>query len=139
MTSPHLLTYRGETNTITGWGKKVGIRPAVIYMRLGQGWTIARALTTPVRPRGPNVKAAPPIMSGIKAFERDHLAMKRQLNRTLRLFIRQTERQMAELGRDLGRTLAAQIDLHALMGRGVVSFVPEKTNDRASPVTRDFS
>jgi hypothetical protein len=75
----------------------------------------------------------------LKAFQRNHLAMKRHLNRTLRLFIRQTERQMAEVGRNLAKTLAAQIDVDDFVSRGVGVVRAETTNDRTTPVARDLS
>lgn len=50
----HLLRYRGDVLTMTQWGKKLGIDPKVIRLRLRYGWSIERALTLPVRPKRPN-------------------------------------------------------------------------------------
>lgn len=45
-----ILTYGGESNTLSEWGAIVGIKPVVIGMRLYRlGWSIEKALTTKVK------------------------------------------------------------------------------------------
>lgn len=43
----HLLTYRGETHSISEWAKKVGISVTALKQRIYAHWTIEKALTTP--------------------------------------------------------------------------------------------
>lgn len=43
------LTYNGETHTTAEWGKILNISVMALNHRIERGWTIERALTTPVR------------------------------------------------------------------------------------------
>lgn len=45
----HFLTYGGETLTIDQWAKRKGMRFHTLQTRIGNGWTVERALNTPVR------------------------------------------------------------------------------------------
>jgi hypothetical protein len=52
--SSHLLTYNGETHTIAAWAEtgplqRLRIPASLLYLRIYQGWSIERALTTPPR------------------------------------------------------------------------------------------
>lgn len=47
-----VLTHNGETKTASEWARDIGMRPNTLFMRLRLGWDHARALTTPVKPRG---------------------------------------------------------------------------------------
>lgn len=47
-----LITYRGETKTLTAWARTLGISPMLVSTRIYQGWDVVRALETPRRPRG---------------------------------------------------------------------------------------
>ena len=50
-TSNHLLTYNGRTMTIAEWSEETNISSRTIEQRLNRhGWSVDRALTTPVRP-----------------------------------------------------------------------------------------
>ena len=45
-----LLTYNNETLTISQWSEKLGFKRSVIGQRInGMGWSVEKALTTPVR------------------------------------------------------------------------------------------
>jgi hypothetical protein len=44
------LTHRGITQSLRDWAKDKGCHPATIRGRLKLGWTVARALDTPLRP-----------------------------------------------------------------------------------------
>jgi hypothetical protein len=44
------LTYAGETLTLVDWSERTNITKATIWERLRRGWSVERALTTPVRP-----------------------------------------------------------------------------------------
>lgn len=48
------ITFRGETLTITEWARRIGASDNVISLRLKYGWSIEKALTTPVSPRKKN-------------------------------------------------------------------------------------
>ena len=47
--SNHVLTYEGISLTIQEWAEKLNITPSTLRSRIDKGWTIDRALTTPVR------------------------------------------------------------------------------------------
>ncbi len=42
------LTFRGETLIVSEWAERIGIQRNTIHRRLGLGWTVEEALTTPV-------------------------------------------------------------------------------------------
>jgi hypothetical protein len=44
------LSFRGETRTAAQWDRYCGFRPATIWKRLNAGWTLERAITTPLLP-----------------------------------------------------------------------------------------
>jgi hypothetical protein len=48
-TTNHLETYQGETRTVAEWAERHGMNTRQLGQRLRQGWTIDRALTTPIR------------------------------------------------------------------------------------------
>ncbi|KKN98994.1 hypothetical protein LCGC14_0142390 [marine sediment metagenome] len=45
----HLITCFGKTQCITAWAEEIGIHVNTIYWRLNHGWSIEKALMTPVR------------------------------------------------------------------------------------------
>ncbi len=47
--SNRVIVYLGESKTMTEWAEKFGMRDNVLLKRLKSGWSIAKALTTPVR------------------------------------------------------------------------------------------
>lgn len=49
-----LLTHRGLTLPLTAWAARVGLSPFTIRWRLRAGWSVAKALDTPLLPRGGN-------------------------------------------------------------------------------------
>jgi len=46
--SNHLLEYEGRTQTIAEWSREVGIKQHTIVRRLNLGWSVEKALKTPV-------------------------------------------------------------------------------------------
>ena len=50
-TRSHHLTYNGITQTIAQWADELGISYTSLNNRIHRGWSIERALTTPVVPR----------------------------------------------------------------------------------------
>jgi hypothetical protein len=47
-----MLTYNGETMTVTDWTRRIGCSPAAIFGRLDRGWTVEQALGTPMLRHG---------------------------------------------------------------------------------------
>ena len=47
----HVLTFNGKTMTVAEWSDFLNVRPSAIYSRLYSGWSVERALSTPVRER----------------------------------------------------------------------------------------
>lgn len=43
------ITYRGEKLCVSHWAKKLGMRHDTLTLRLNAGWSVEKALTTPVR------------------------------------------------------------------------------------------
>ena len=43
----HVIEYNGESHTLTGWSRMIGITSANLRQRLQHGWSIEKALTTP--------------------------------------------------------------------------------------------
>ena len=43
------LTYRGETKTMTQWAETIGVSPATFKRRIYKGWSVSKAIETPVR------------------------------------------------------------------------------------------
>ena len=44
MSSNRLLTYKGETKTVSQWAKEYNIIPQTLYSRLNRGWSIAKSI-----------------------------------------------------------------------------------------------
>ena len=53
-TRSRLLTYRGETLTITEWSRKTGIPYEVVRARVRYGWNVDRIFSQPVEKRNKN-------------------------------------------------------------------------------------
>lgn len=47
--SSRLLTYNGLTQTVAFWAQLCGLRIGTLHSRLKSGWSVERALTTPIR------------------------------------------------------------------------------------------
>jgi hypothetical protein len=44
-----LITFRGETKCLAEWAADFGLRTPTLWNRLDDGWSMEKALTTPVR------------------------------------------------------------------------------------------
>jgi hypothetical protein len=42
-----MLTYKGETKCVSDWAEELGIGRSAMHMRLRNGWSVERTLTTP--------------------------------------------------------------------------------------------
>lgn len=49
--SGKLITYNGEALRASVWAKRIGISTQTIHMRLSNGWSVERTVTTPARSR----------------------------------------------------------------------------------------
>jgi hypothetical protein len=47
--SNRLLTFNGQTKSLVEWAEELGMQPDTLGRRLKDGWSVERALTTPVR------------------------------------------------------------------------------------------
>ena len=48
------LTFQGRSQCVTAWAEELGMKPTTLYMRIiKRGWSVERALTTPVRKAKP--------------------------------------------------------------------------------------
>lgn len=45
----HYITYNSETLTISQWARKIGLKPSTLNARIKSGWSIEKALTTPLQ------------------------------------------------------------------------------------------
>jgi len=54
-----LLPYQGRTQCLAAWGEEIGIEGDRIRQRIQQGWSIERAVTTPLRHQNRPKKVAP--------------------------------------------------------------------------------
>jgi hypothetical protein len=53
------IEWRGESLTVPEWSRRTGLQATAIYQRINKlGWTVERALTTPVRKRRAPAKRA---------------------------------------------------------------------------------
>lgn len=43
------LTHNGETLTVAEWTQRLGFKRATLYYRISAGWSVSRALTTPLQ------------------------------------------------------------------------------------------
>lgn len=48
-TTNRLLTFQGRTQNLSAWAEEIGIKPGTLRQRLEYGWSIEKALTTPLR------------------------------------------------------------------------------------------
>lgn len=46
-----MLTYEGKTQCLKDWAEEKGLTRQCLESRLGSGWSVERALSTPLRPR----------------------------------------------------------------------------------------
>jgi hypothetical protein len=45
----HVLEYNGAKRTIVEWAEMIGIQDKTLYKRMYDGWSVEKALTTPIR------------------------------------------------------------------------------------------
>ncbi len=56
-TTTRWIVFNGKRQSMTDWGRELGFeRPSVISQRLASGWSLKRAMTTPVRKMPPAVR-----------------------------------------------------------------------------------
>ena len=92
------LTHNGETLTISEWGRRLGIHRETLRRRLTvYGWSVHRALSTPVGKYGHCSRApAPMLQTAIRRAVRNHRQYKQAFLDALHNYIRScAERQVA--------------------------------------------
>ena len=47
--SSHILFYNGEYKTVSEWARCLGVNPQTLFIRLKRGWSVEKALATPVK------------------------------------------------------------------------------------------
>lgn len=45
----HIITFQGETKTVSQWAEQLGVNSSVIYTRIRRGWEVEKVLTAPVQ------------------------------------------------------------------------------------------
>jgi hypothetical protein len=45
--SSRVLTFNGQSLTVTEWAEQLGVKSSLIFVRLDRGWSVERALSTP--------------------------------------------------------------------------------------------
>lgn len=50
-TTNRLITFQNRTQNLSSWAEEVGIKPGTLRQRLENGWSVEKALTTPLRVR----------------------------------------------------------------------------------------
>jgi hypothetical protein len=50
-----LITFKGRKQSISAWARECGMNHQALRWRLQNGWSIEKALTTPVDPRSPHI------------------------------------------------------------------------------------
>ncbi|WP_314945901.1 hypothetical protein [Bradyrhizobium cosmicum] len=142
-----LIEFNGEARPLFDWAQRTGISSDTLAKRLNSGWSMEEALTTPVGKQGrkPKPTLAPSIAHALPAlrdYQRDMHAAHRQMTRSVRLFVRQMEEQMAELRHSLDQHMAAQREeahrnAAASHTRGVGQKAQEIVRDRCSRVAQE--
>lgn len=98
MPKVRLIKYKGTTDTMMGWAKSIGISNVTLRMRLDNGWSVQRALETPVQPRKKQKPRRPKLILPLRTYQHEQ----QQLARKLRMFVRSTQRALERQGRELG-------------------------------------
>jgi len=52
--SNRMLTFKGKTHALSEWCERFSLPRDTVKKRLDAGWSVIKALTTPVRPKAPN-------------------------------------------------------------------------------------
>lgn len=48
----HLLAYKGKSQTIVQWAEEIGISRVTLLTRIRRGWSVERAIETPIKSKG---------------------------------------------------------------------------------------
>jgi len=60
-----LILFKRRIQTISQWGREIGISPKVLWARHAKGWTVERMLTTPKMQQHLNQKKGTPQKGGL--------------------------------------------------------------------------
>jgi len=140
---PNLVTYQGETKSISDWSESTGLSRQTIYTRLAQGWPLDRVFG---RQRcaagGLYAQRVTPIEARLahdtlNLLYQDMKAHQRALRRTIRACLSSIEEQAASQRLTLERMLEERTRLPANVGRGVVINFDHLLSDRLSSTAQD--
>lgn len=129
------ITFQGATKSAVDWSRLIGLSAGVIIKRLDAGWSVERTLTAPLSTRGRKrkTKQGPQMpLPALADYQRDMHAAHRRLSQSVRSFVREIERQMAELRHGLDKRLNEQ-------DRGAVANFNETPSDRLLSSTQDIA
>lgn len=135
---PKAQTYTayGVTKSIPEWAKQTGLTHQAIRHRIRAGWSMEDALTAQRQtPSSTNQHL-------IGAATYAQMQFQKQMRKTFRRLVQQTELQMKDLNQRLLRALVSHIDPQALAAAlhepGVAQNFAKKPSDRSSPTTPDL-
>lgn len=145
------IEFNGVSRPVADWARLTGISSDTITKRLNAGWSVEAALSKPVGKQGRKAFSLPTptrsrslaqALPALVEWQRDMHAAHRQMTRSVRLFVRQMEAQMAELRHGLDQHLAAQRDeahrhIIASHTRGEASTNEKCRRDRSTPPTQE--
>lgn len=94
-------TLHGVTKTVPQWAAQAGLSKHTVWKRLSAGWPIEKALTGSLYERPAR---------GAKA----QTNLERELTRTIRLMVREAEKDMVRMAHRLAKSLAFNIDVKGL-------------------------
>lgn len=150
MAKRRMITHNGQTKTVTGWAKSVGMSRAALSYRLDNGWSLSDAITIPIAPhqyfkaeRKREVQAPSKKSDTLVPLLRANMAAQREFTRTLRQFNRELMLLMSR-SHDVARLHAmaqaiGQPDPSMFGGPGVVSNFAETLSDRSLPSAQETS
>lgn len=135
------LTYNGETLTISEWGRRLGIHRETLRRRMTvYGWTVHRALSTPVGKYGHcNRAPAPALSSALKRVARNHHASERAFLDALQNYVRSCSERQVEVMDGIDMSMIGQPPAGTFKTPGVVTDFAEKPSDRSLSVAQDLT
>lgn len=144
MSNKNLITFNGETKSITGWSDCTGLSRQTIYNRLAKGWPLADVFDPKLRSPGrPNVKRTVPAeqerfqFSALNLLYEDMKAHQRTLHRSILAFVRSVEDQFASQRLTVERMLEERTALPADIARGEVPIHLKTSFDRTLPSAQE--
>lgn len=136
------LVYNGETHTLVEWAKKVGMSHQALQRRVvTYGWTLERALTTPIGnyTKKVTVAAQPDLTTILKRIEREHRAAERVLVNALQAYIRSAVQHHAAMMTSIDMSSLGQPPAGSFTTRGQSVTFRKGALDRELPSVQALS